>query len=236
MDENVSDIPVTPDPPSTESSGKRLGTTKYLKLENRGPFKVKVKSIDIKKYFEERTGKEYAPSFQFGWINAPAVAHPRKNKDGKLERNPQKVRIATYAKLNIFGEGLPMRNAYQEIYEAVAGVGRGKSFRFNCERPRKVNAELLKSTYGHSTLNSRLSSYNKKFRDQMKKIALKKDNKKLVSNLAEDIVELYKRIIDKWVAPKNSPYTISQKGRDDPLVDKGYMRDNVTFRLKPARK
>lgn len=236
MSENVSDLPSPNEPSAQVDTTKRRGTTRYLRQTVRGPFKVRVKSIDLKQYFNDWTKRDYAPRFQFGWINTPAVYHPKIKADGTVVKG-KKIPIAAYASWNLFGSGkIPMRNAYQEIYEAVAGVERGKSHRFLRERPRKVKEEELKKEFGYSSYSSRLKAYNIKFRKQMIKIALRKDNEKLVKDLAESICSLYKNIIDKWQAPKNSPYTIHLKGRNDPLDDKGYMKDSVTYRLKPARK
>ena len=38
--------------------------------------------------------------------------------------------------------------------------------------------------------------------------------------------------ITKWSSPANAPSTVSKKGRNDPLVDTGFMRDCVAFRVR----
>lgn len=40
------------------------------------------------------------------------------------------------------------------------------------------------------------------------------------------------RQIETWSMPANSPYTISKKGRNDPLIDTGFMQQCVAFRVR----
>lgn len=51
--------------------------------------------------------------------------------------------------------------------------------------------------------------------------------KKLGARAKEDL----QAIIDDYTDPANSPITIAIKGRDDPLVDTGLMRDSVNVRV-----
>ena len=43
-----------------------------------------------------------------------------------------------------------------------------------------------------------------------------------------------KSVIDEWTTPPNSAATIQRKGKDDPLVDTGKMRDSVEYRIQGA--
>lgn len=45
--------------------------------------------------------------------------------------------------------------------------------------------------------------------------------------LGEDLVKIMKEVINEWNSPPNSPYTIRMKGFNNPLIETGYMRDNV---------
>lgn len=51
------------------------------------------------------------------------------------------------------------------------------------------------------------------------------------SKLGEVFVEDIKDIIEKWDTPPNSPKTIDEKGRDDPLVWTGFMHDSVDYKI-----
>lgn len=46
----------------------------------------------------------------------------------------------------------------------------------------------------------------------------------VIGNVAKRMLE---REIENWTTPPNAPSTIRRKGRDDPLVDTGRMRDNI---------
>jgi hypothetical protein len=41
------------------------------------------------------------------------------------------------------------------------------------------------------------------------------------------------RNIKDWSEPANAPFTVDKKGFNDPLVETGFMRDNVDIRVKP---
>lgn len=66
-----------------------------------------------------------------------------------------------------------------------------------------------------------------------------KGNKRIDASyrsIEKDVVPDLKKIIDAWTTPPNAAYTIAQKGRDDPLVDTGKMRDSVKARVSKTIK
>lgn len=53
----------------------------------------------------------------------------------------------------------------------------------------------------------------------------------LYDKIGEAAAEDLKKVIDQWTTPPNSESTIAQKGRDDPLVDTGTMRDSIEHKI-----
>lgn len=49
-------------------------------------------------------------------------------------------------------------------------------------------------------------------------------------------IQMMKDSIDVKQSPKNSPLTIEIKGFNNPLIESGYMKDTVAFRVKARRK
>lgn len=49
------------------------------------------------------------------------------------------------------------------------------------------------------------------------------------------VVPALKDIIDKWSYPPNAALTIAEKGRNDPLVDTGKMRDSVKAKIRNSK-
>lgn len=60
------------------------------------------------------------------------------------------------------------------------------------------------------------------------------DTKKLDA-VGEHLQQSLRNEIDTWLHPKNADYTIFLKGRDDPLVDSGTMRDSVESKVTHER-
>ncbi len=54
----------------------------------------------------------------------------------------------------------------------------------------------------------------------------------LADKIGERVADEIRGSIDRWREPPNAPATIARKGRDDPLVDTGQMRDAATWRVK----
>lgn len=54
--------------------------------------------------------------------------------------------------------------------------------------------------------------------------------------IGEKVVPDLKRVIDDWVYPPNATFTQQLKGRDDPLVDTGHMRDSVKAKVMKSKK
>ena len=53
----------------------------------------------------------------------------------------------------------------------------------------------------------------------------------LYEKIGEVAAEDLKKVVDEWAIPPNSPATIAEKGRDDPLVDTGLMRDSIESKV-----
>ena len=53
----------------------------------------------------------------------------------------------------------------------------------------------------------------------------------LYEKIGEVAAEDLKKVVDEWTIPPNSPATIAEKGRDDPLVDTGLMRDSIESKV-----
>jgi hypothetical protein len=52
-----------------------------------------------------------------------------------------------------------------------------------------------------------------------------------LSQLGPQFKRMLRRIIIDWSEPPNSNKTIEEKGRNDPLVDTGHMRDSVDWKI-----
>ena len=52
--------------------------------------------------------------------------------------------------------------------------------------------------------------------------------------LGRQAERMLKRTIDEWAVPPNAPSTIERKGKNDPLVDTGQMRDNIKIWIDRA--
>lgn len=53
----------------------------------------------------------------------------------------------------------------------------------------------------------------------------------LYDKIGELAAKDLKEVVDQWSIPPNSPRTIEEKGRNDPLVDTGTMRDSIEYKL-----
>ena len=58
------------------------------------------------------------------------------------------------------------------------------------------------------------------------------DNKIEVKKIAEVAEKDMKRTIDRWSEPPNAPGTVRIKGKNDPLVDTGAMRNAVKAKIE----
>lgn len=63
-------------------------------------------------------------------------------------------------------------------------------------------------------------------------VANKYDSKKSLDELSIKLRDVIKKNITEWSSPANAPWTIMKKGRNDPLVDTGLMRDSVEYEVK----
>lgn len=52
-----------------------------------------------------------------------------------------------------------------------------------------------------------------------------------MENAGELVKDEMQKQIDRWTVPRNAPSTISQKGFDNPLIETGFMKDSVAFRV-----
>lgn len=49
--------------------------------------------------------------------------------------------------------------------------------------------------------------------------------------IGKEASEDLKKVVEAWTIPPNSPKTEEVKGRNDPLVDTGFMRDSITYKI-----
>lgn len=77
---------------------------------------------------------------------------------------------------------------------------------------QRYKEAFLKTILGRGTINS---SYN---------------------GIAKAVVPDLQKTITDWVYPPNAAFTVQEKGRDDPLVDTGKMRDSVKAKVEKSRK
>ncbi len=53
----------------------------------------------------------------------------------------------------------------------------------------------------------------------------------IMNNLGRSIVQQMKQEMTDWKSPSNAPLTIQNKGRDDPLIDKGKLRASISYQI-----
>ena len=54
---------------------------------------------------------------------------------------------------------------------------------------------------------------------------------KLYEIIGKEASEDLKKVVEEWAIPPNSPTTEEIKERNDPLVDTGFMRDSITYKI-----
>lgn len=78
----------------------------------------------------------------------------------------------------------------------------------------------------------RKGAYDKLFLESMQRIAEGKSSfKQEYTKLGPVFVKDMKQVITDWDTPRNSDETEAAKGRNDPLVWTGLMRDSVDFKV-----
>ena len=80
-------------------------------------------------------------------------------------------------------------------------------------------------------------SMTDKYKETFTRALANKGSLKLsYSGIAKTVVPELKKVIDDWTTPPNAPSTIEQKGKNDPLVDTGKMRDSVKAKITTSVK
>lgn len=54
---------------------------------------------------------------------------------------------------------------------------------------------------------------------------------RFTTKLGNDLADLVRMNMFNMKSPKNHPFTIEKKGRDDPLIDKGNLVDAITYKV-----
>lgn len=74
--------------------------------------------------------------------------------------------------------------------------------------------------------------YKEVTRQMLKRIVLlDRNTAPQLKLLGETIEKDMKDVVTAWLNPPNSPETVERKGRNDPLVDTGLMRDSIESRV-----
>lgn len=101
-------------------------------------------------------------------------------------------------------------------------------------RGRKNATKGLYNEFGTSRIPERpfVRTSAKAIRKKVPGLIQFKDNKIGVKKIATTAEKDMKRTIDRWSDPPNAPGTIRRKGRNDPLVDTGAMKNAVKAEIE----
>ena len=134
---------------------------------------------------------------------------------------------------------------YEEIekpfYSNVAKPGSNKPRRFSARKKIPIAQVALAQEYGvpekhiparpfmRGTVNRNFRKWKKFVQDYLPQ---KMNAKEVMEELGQIVVQDMKKVINDWSEPPNSPYTVKQKGFNNPLIDTRTMVDNVRMEVE----